>query len=150
MMLQQIYPAANHPYQYELNKDFHFAAAHFVPAEEAGKCRLLHGHTYYANVTVAGDELDAAGFLVNFAIIKQLIHARFDHSVLNDDTESFDDVNPDRFPTTEVVARTICEIVQKHLDGTANRPQCVQVYLRETPTSYCIYRPKRKAGSHVG
>ncbi|RIO83466.1 6-carboxytetrahydropterin synthase QueD, partial [Staphylococcus haemolyticus] len=23
-----------------------------------------------------------------------------------------------------------------------NQPQCVQVYLRETPTSYVVYRPK--------
>lgn len=145
MMMQQTYPVAQHSYCYELNKDFHFAAAHFVPAEEAGKCQQLHGHTYYANVTVAGDELDEAGFLVNFAIIKRLIHDRFDHSLLNDDDESFSNVLPNRFPTTEVVARTIAEIVQRHLDGTINRPLCVQVYLRETPTSYCIYRPKRKA-----
>lgn len=144
-MLQQIYPAAVHPFQYELNKDLQFAAAHFVPAEEAGKCRQMHGHTYYANITVAGDELDSAGFLVNFAVIKRLIHDRFDHSVLNDDTESFSGSDADRFPTTEVVARTICELVQRHLDGTDNQAQCVQVYLRETPTSYCIYRPKQKA-----
>lgn len=144
-MMQQIYPAAQHNYSYELNKDFHFAAAHFVPSEEAGKCQQLHGHTYYANVTVAGDELDEAGFLVNFAIIKRLIHDRFDHSLLNDDNEHFSNVLPDRFPTTEVVARTISDIVQRHLDGTVNRPQCVQVFLRETPTSYCIYRPKREA-----
>lgn len=147
-MLQQIYPAANHGYVYELNKDFHFAAAHYVPAEEAGKCRELHGHTYFANVTVAGDTLDSAGFLVNFAIIKRLIHDRFDHSVLNNDKESFSDECSNEFPTTEVVARTICEIVQKYLDETVNKAQCVQVYLRETPTSYCIYRPKRKAGFH--
>ncbi|WP_054024085.1 6-carboxytetrahydropterin synthase QueD [Bacillus sp. FJAT-28004] len=143
-MMQQMYPTAQHSYCYELNKDFHFAAAHFVPTEKAGKCQELHGHTYYANVTVAGDELDEAGFLVNFAIIKRLIHDRFDHSLLNDDKESFSNVLPDRFPTTEVVARTISDIVQRHLDGTVNRPQCVQVYLRETPTSYCIYRPKRE------
>jgi 6-pyruvoyltetrahydropterin/6-carboxytetrahydropterin synthase len=62
--------------------------------------------------------------------------------MLNDDAESFSDESPDRFPTTEVVARTICEIVQGYLDATANKPRCVQVFLRETPTSYCIYRPK--------
>ncbi|MBD2867497.1 6-carboxytetrahydropterin synthase QueD [Paenibacillus arenilitoris] len=145
-MLQQIYPQPDHPYEYELNKDFQFAAAHYVPSEEAGKCRRMHGHTYYANVTVAGDELDRTGFLVNFAIIKQLIHDRFDHTLLNDDRELFSDTEPDRFPTTEVVARTIYELVQAYLDGTSNRPRCVQVFLRETPTSYCIYRPKRKAG----
>ncbi|WP_138753617.1 6-carboxytetrahydropterin synthase QueD [Paenibacillus sinopodophylli] len=148
-MLQQIYPAVLHDYCYELNKDFHFAAAHYVPAKEAGKCQQLHGHTYYANVTVAGDELNSTGFLVNFAVIKKLIHDRFDHTLLNDDKESFNDTAADFFPTTEVVARTIQELVQQHLDGTANKPQCVQVYLRETPTSYCIYRPKRKAGQHA-
>ncbi|RIX54012.1 6-carboxytetrahydropterin synthase QueD [Paenibacillus nanensis] len=145
-MLQQVYPSPQHDYVYELNKDFHFAAAHYVPSEEAGKCQRVHGHTYYANVTVAGDELDAAGFLVNFAIIKKLIHERFDHTLLNDDTDSFDEADPNRFPTTEVVARTVCELVQQYLDGTANKPVCVQVFLRETPTSYCVYRPKRKGG----
>ncbi|REK63638.1 MAG: 6-carboxytetrahydropterin synthase QueD [Cohnella sp.] len=149
-MMQQIYPSVAHPYEYELNKDIQFAAAHYIPSDEAGKCRKLHGHTYFANITVAGDELDASGFLVNFAKIKELIHDRFDHTVLNDDAESFDSELPDRFPTTEVVARTIYEIVQRYLDGTANRPRCVQVYVRETPTSYCIYRPKLKEGDRRG
>lgn len=147
-MLQQIYPQTAHPYIYELNKDFQFAAAHYVPSDDAGKCRRVHGHTYYANVTVAGDELDASGFLVNFAVIKKLIHDRFDHTLLNDDTDSFSDEQPDRFPTTEVVARTIAELVQRHLDGTVNRPRVVQVFLRETPTSYCVYRPRREAAEH--
>ncbi|RKN72983.1 6-pyruvoyl trahydropterin synthase family protein [Paenibacillus ginsengarvi] len=145
-MMQQIYPTIPHPYAYELNKDLQFAAAHYVPAEEAGNCRKLHGHTYFANITVAGDTLDSAGFLVNFSILKRLIHERFDHTVLNDDRESFDDQHPDRFPTTEVVARTICDIVQRYLDGTENKPRCLQVYLRETPTSYCLYRPKAGDG----
>ncbi|RAV23169.1 6-pyruvoyl trahydropterin synthase family protein [Paenibacillus contaminans] len=141
-MLHQLYPSVPHHYSYELNKDMQFAAAHYVPAEEAGKCRNMHGHTYFANITIAGDTLDSAGFLVNFSILKRLIHDRFDHSVLNSDTVSFSDKRPDRFPTTEVVARTICEIVQDYLDRTENRPRCLQVYLRETPTSYCLYRPK--------
>lgn len=141
-MLQQIYPTVAHPYRYELNKDMQFAAAHYVPSEEAGKCRRMHGHTYFANVTIAGDSLDSSGFLVNFAEVKKLIHDRFDHTLLNDDAESFSDETPDRFPTTEVVARTIAEIVQAHLDRTENKPVVVQVFLRETPTSYVIYRPK--------
>ncbi|MEF2247812.1 6-pyruvoyl trahydropterin synthase family protein [Paenibacillus sp. IITD108] len=146
-MLQQIYPAAVHPYEYELNKDLQFAAAHYVPSEAAGKCRYVHGHTYYANITIAGDTLDESGFLVNFALIKQLIHGRFDHTLLNDDTKLFSNSNPAQFPTTEVVARIIYELVQEHLNERPNKPQCVQVFLRETPTSYCIYRPKRKEAS---
>jgi len=142
-MIQQIYPVAQHPYSYELNKDMQFAAAHSIPSEEAGKCAFVHGHTYFANVTIAGDELDSSGFLVNFSLLKQLIHDRFDHTYLNDHQEWFDAHSSERFPTTEVVARTIYEIVQAFLDNTANKPQCIQIFLRETPTSYCLYRPKR-------
>lgn len=142
-MIQQIYPSVQHPFQYELNKDMQFAAAHSIPSEEAGHCARVHGHTYFANVTIAGDELDSSGFLVNFAAIKKLIHNRFDHTYLNDHQDVFDNNDPNRFPTTEVVARTIYEIVQAYLDETSNKATCVQVFLRETPTSYCIYRPKK-------
>ncbi|WP_028560631.1 6-carboxytetrahydropterin synthase [Paenibacillus pinihumi] len=140
-MIQQIYPAASHPYSFELNKDFHFAAAHYIPAEEAGKCAQVHGHTYFANVTVAGDRLDEAGFLVNFSIIKKLIHERFDHTLLNDDPLFHDEVQ-EQFTSSEIVARTIADLIQAHLDTLTHQPVCVQVFLRETPTSYVIYRPK--------
>ncbi|WP_077238197.1 6-carboxytetrahydropterin synthase [Herbaspirillum sp. VT-16-41] len=56
----------------------------------------------------------------------------------------FSDQDAEYFPTTEVVARTIYEIIQEYLNTLQNKPTCVQVYLRETPTSYCIYRPKEK------
>ena len=71
LVIQQIYPQANHPYQYELNKDMQFSAAHFIPHDDAGKCRKIHGHTYFVNITVAGDELDSSGFLINFQVIKK-------------------------------------------------------------------------------
>jgi len=140
-MIQQIYPSVAHPYRYELNKDFQFAAAHYIPSEHAGKCSKVHGHTYFANVTIAGNELDETGFLVNFSMIKKLIHDRFDHSLLNEHTDSFSDRDADRFPTTEIVTRTIYEIIQAYLDQSENKPTCVQVFLRETPTSYVVYRP---------
>ncbi|EXX85974.1 6-carboxy-5,6,7,8-tetrahydropterin synthase [Paenibacillus darwinianus] len=140
-MLQQIYPPVAHDYAYELNKDMHFAAAHYIPHDDAGKCRRVHGHTYFANVTIAGDELDGSGFLVNFSTVKKLIHERFDHHTVNED-ELFDDADPGRYPTTEIMARTIWEIVQEHLDVQPNKPRCLQVFLRETPSSYVVYRPK--------
>ncbi|MBP1996231.1 6-carboxytetrahydropterin synthase [Paenibacillus eucommiae] len=140
-MIQQIYPSTQHAFQYELNKDMHFAAAHYVPSESAGECSKMHGHTYFANVTIAGNKLDESGFLANFSQIKQLIHTRFDHSVLNEHSELFNDQDPNRFPTTENVARVLFEIIQEYLDGTANKPRCVQIFLRETPTSYVVFRP---------
>jgi 6-pyruvoyltetrahydropterin/6-carboxytetrahydropterin synthase len=140
-MIQQIYPSTPHPFRYELNKDMQFAAAHYVPSESAGDCAKMHGHTYFVNLTIAGNELDESGFLVNFTEIKKLVHDRFDHSLLNGHAEFFGDDQPNRYPTTENVARTLCEIIQKFLNGKANKPQCVQIFLRETPTSYVVYRP---------
>jgi 6-pyruvoyltetrahydropterin/6-carboxytetrahydropterin synthase len=140
-MIQQIYPSPSHPYRYELNKDLQFAAAHYIPTEAAGVCAHVHGHTYFANITIVGNVLDENGFLVNFAHIKKLIHGRFDHSLLNEQAPWFHDNDPTGFPTTENMARTIWEIVQRFLDETGHRPLCAQVFLRETPTSYVIYRP---------
>ena len=127
-MIQQIYPTVNHPYQFELNKDFNFSAAH---------CMRTHGHTYFVNITIAGDELDHNGFLVNFSDLKKLIHDQFDHYLLNDLVQF-----KGKSPSTEIVAQTIYQMVQSYLKDQKNQPKCVQVYLRETPTSYVVYRPK--------
>ncbi|MGM0840949.1 MAG: 6-pyruvoyl trahydropterin synthase family protein [Bacillota bacterium] len=140
-MIQQIYPTPEHTYEFELNKDMHFAAAHYIPHVDAGSCQEIHGHTYFANITIGGDQLDDSGFLINFQHIKKLIHKRFDHKVMNED-ELFSAENGIVFPTTEVVAKVMWEIIQAHLDTLPHQPKCLQVFLRETPTSYVIYRPK--------
>lgn len=137
-MLAQYYPHPSHNYQYELNKDMHFSSAHFIPDPSAGQCANMHGHTYFVNVTIAGDTLDATGFLVNFQDLKRLVHKRYDHTVLNDHAE----YAGNDFPTTEVIARTIWERIEAHLETTPNRPHCLQVLVRETPSSYVMYRPK--------
>ena len=143
-MLHQFYPQVPHPYRFELNKDMHIAAAHFIPARSAGKCANIHGHTYVINLTIAGDDLDNTGFLVNFKTLKDVVHKRFDHTLLNEDDQfgSEEESSADTFPTTEVVARTIWQMVQSELDKKQNKPRCVQVLVRETPTSYVVYRPK--------
>lgn len=146
-MLQQFYPTPSHDFLYELNKDMNFAAAHYVPSTAAGACAKMHGHTYFVNVTVAGDELDESGFLVNFQAIKKLIHKRYDHTVMNDHPEFSAMFNEENYmmPTTEVVARQIWESVESHLQTLPNKPTCLQVIVRETPTSYVVFKPKGDA-----
>ncbi|UKM63144.1 6-pyruvoyl tetrahydropterin synthase [Weizmannia phage Youna2] len=143
-MLQQFYPQVQHDYQYELNKDMNFSAAHYVPHPGAGVCARVHGHTYFVNITIAGDELDDMGFLANFADLKKVVHGRYDHTLMNDHPEFTYSPNddPNMFPTTEVVARQIFEHVQHYLDKKPNKPKCLQVIVRETPTTYVVYRPK--------
>ncbi|WP_240374783.1 6-carboxytetrahydropterin synthase QueD [Bacillus piscicola] len=143
-MLHQFYPQVMHSYRYELNKDMHLAAAHFIPAKAAGKCTNVHGHTYVINLTIAGDALNDTGFLVDFKTLKDIVHKRYDHSLLNNHKEFADSETdmPDSFPTTEVVAGTIWRLIQMELDKYPNKPRCIQVLVRETPTSYVVYRPK--------
>jgi 6-pyruvoyltetrahydropterin/6-carboxytetrahydropterin synthase len=138
-MMQQFYPQVPHSYRFELNKDMHFSAAHFIPNEDAGKCQMMHGHTYFINVTIGGNKLDSTGFLIDFKQIKDLIHKRYDHSVLNDHPEF-----QTNYPTTERLAEQICKAIQLVLQTRSNEPVCLQVIVRETPTSYVIYRPEQE------
>ena len=138
-MMQQFYPQVQHAYRFELNKDLHFSAAHYIPHEEAGKCQVMHGHTYHINVTIGGNALDELGFLIDFKQLKNLIHDKYDHSVLNDHPEF-----NEHFPTTERLAEQIGQSIQIVLQTRANQPVCLQIIVRETPTSYVIYRPQQE------
>ncbi|HDC4066765.1 TPA: 6-carboxytetrahydropterin synthase QueD [Staphylococcus aureus] len=138
-MLQQIYPSTTHPYQFELNKDFNCSAAHHIPCEEAGICQNVHGHTYFVNLTIVGDKLDDTGFLVNFSHLKKMIHGKFDHQLLNN-LPAF----KNKIPSTEIVAETIYQIVKENLASLEHQPKCIQVFVRETPTSYVVFRPKEQ------
>ncbi|MCH4826998.1 MAG: 6-carboxytetrahydropterin synthase QueD [Planococcus sp. (in: firmicutes)] len=138
-MMQQFYPTVSHNYQFELNKDMHFSAAHFIPSEDAGKCKVMHGHTYHLNITIGGNQLDSIGFLIDFKLLKELIHKKYDHSVLNDHPEF-----ANKFPTTELLAQQVWQSIQTMLQATTNRPNCLQVIVRETPTSYVVYRPRQE------
>ncbi|RNF40839.1 6-carboxytetrahydropterin synthase QueD [Planococcus salinus] len=135
-MMQQFYPQVPHTFRFELNKDMHFSAAHFIPSKDAGKCQQMHGHTYFVNVTIAGNGLDPTGFLIDFKEIKNLVHKKYDHTVLNDHPEF-----KDMFPTTELLAQQIWQSVQELLNNRTNHPSCLQIIVRETPTSYVVFRP---------
>lgn len=133
-----IYPVPAHDFEFELNKDFNFSAAHQIPDSRAGKCARVHGHTYHVNITMAGDELDDLGFLVNFSALKKLITDAFDHTLLNDHN-AFKNIPP----TSETLAKVIYNMVDGFIaQEQPNEPKCLQVILKETPTSYIVYRPK--------
>ncbi|MGB5944746.1 6-carboxytetrahydropterin synthase QueD [Paenisporosarcina sp.] len=136
-MIQQFYPQTPHSYRFELNKDMHLSAAHFIPHDDAGNCQNMHGHTYFINITIAGNQLDEMGFLIDFKVIKSLVHKRYDHTVLNDHPEF-----KQKFPTTEQVAQEIWMTIHNKLKTLTHQPRCLQVVVRETPTSYVVYRPE--------
>ena len=72
----------------ELTKEYRFEAAHLLPrVPEGHKCSRMHGHSYKAEITVAGPIDPATGWLIDFADIDEAwaeLHGRLDHRTLND------------------------------------------------------------------
>ncbi|PRD50759.1 6-pyruvoyl trahydropterin synthase family protein [Sphingobacterium gobiense] len=61
------------------------SCGHRVVGHE-GKCRFLHGHNYRIHFTVAADQLDEVGRVLDFSVIKtalcQWLEEHFDHKFL--------------------------------------------------------------------
>jgi queuosine biosynthesis protein QueD len=71
---------------FEVSVDHTFAAGHAL-RNYKGKCENVHGHNYKVRVTIAGNQLDSTGLLVDFADLRAAIKAvvdRLDHRFLND------------------------------------------------------------------
>ncbi len=115
----------------ELTRSFGFESAHFlphVPAEH--KCRRVHGHSFRAEVSVAGEVDPKSGWLVDYADIAAAIEPvrmALDHRHLNE-------VAGLENPTSENIARYIWDKLAPVLPGLS------QIVVRETCTSSCTYR----------
>lgn len=68
-----------------VSKDYlTFSAAHFLTIP-GHKCEALHGHNYVVTVVVEGTVDGATGFVVDFAVVKDILRpviATIDHRVL--------------------------------------------------------------------
>ncbi len=120
---------------YRLTVKRRFSAAHHLRDYE-GKCAQLHGHNYNVEITVAGDKLNDAGMLIDFARLKQIcdqVLDRYDHAYLNELPE-FAQANV----TAENLAAMIFEKIAKLLAGFDVR--LFEVKLYETEDSAITYR----------
>ena len=119
---------------YELTVEREFSAAHQMRGYP-GACARLHGHNYRVQLTVAGEELDEHGMLLDFAELKALcdrVIGELDHQNLNE-------LAPfaERNPSSENLARHIYECVAEELGGPVRVKQ-VRVY--ESAGSSVTYR----------
>lgn len=122
---------------YELTVELSFSAAHCLP-QHPGKCANLHGHSYRALVTVAGQALNEQGMLVDFgdlkAICNQVIDP-LDHVYLNDRPPFAASA-----PTAERIAQHIYSEVKAAL---AARPaitaRLARVVVYESERSFATY-----------
>jgi 6-pyruvoyltetrahydropterin/6-carboxytetrahydropterin synthase len=113
-----------------LTKSFSFEAAHWLPTfPEGHKCRRMHGHSFHVDVVVSGEVDEAAGYLVDYGVIKAAIapvQKQLDHYVLNE-IEGLDN------PTAENLARWIWQRLKRAL------PLLETIIVHETCTTACEY-----------
>ena len=101
---------------YELKVVTRFAAAHQLTMVGT-KCENMHGHNWKIEVYVIGKNLDKAGVLVDFGVIKKHvadIMTMFDHKYLNE-LAFFED----KQPSSENIAYHIATELQQRIDDSA-------------------------------
>jgi 6-pyruvoyltetrahydropterin/6-carboxytetrahydropterin synthase len=115
----------------ELRKTFQFEAAHLLPNLPADhKCRRLHGHSFRAEIAVAGECDPKLGWVMDYADMSSAFKPLFDqldHYYLNE-------IPGLENPTSENVAVWIWQRLKPVL------PQLVEVVVAETCTARCVFR----------
>jgi 6-pyruvoyltetrahydropterin/6-carboxytetrahydropterin synthase len=124
---------------FEVTIEQTFAAGHAL-RNYHGKCENVHGHNYRCQLTLAGEELDQTGLLMDFVELKRVLQSvidRLDHQWLND-YPPFDVLNP----SAENIAKYIYDEVRQGIRASADvRIEAVKLW--ETDTSSATYRPAR-------
>lgn len=115
----------------EIFKVFHIEAAHLLPnLPTTHKCRRLHGHSFRVEVHVAGEVQPSAGWVMDFAMLKEHVAPVFetlDHQYLNE-------IPGLENPTSENLAHWIWQRLAPRLPGLT------KIVIAETCTSGCVYR----------
>jgi len=121
---------------FEISVDYSFAAGHALRGYK-GKCEHVHGHNYKVCVTVAGEQLNSIGLLMDFVDLRGALKAiaeRLDHRFMND-LPPFDTLNP----SAENLAKFFCESLEPEVQKHGLRVESITVW--ETDTTSATYRP---------
>jgi len=124
-------------FMFEVTVEDSFAAGHYL-RNYKGKCENPHGHNYKVRVTLAGEDLDKAGLLLDFKdlrdVMKHVIE-RLDHKMIND-LEPFTVVNP----SAENLAKYFYEETNVKLDRVSSgRVRVKNVTVFETDSTTATY-----------
>ncbi len=126
---------------FEVSVEQTFAAGHAL-RNYKGSCEDVHGHNFRVRVTVAGEQLDSTGLLVDFLDLKRSIDevvAYLDHKFIND-LPPFDKINP----SAENLAKYFYDRVNEGVKPDVP-VRISEVCVWETDTSSAAYRPKYSA-----
>ena len=116
------------PVMIELSQEFTFDAAHFL--EGAPEYRRMHGHSFYAEVTLRGEPDAQTGFLRDLGEVQAVLAAireTLDHRLLND-------IEGLGKPTLENLARFVYAAAKQAM------PEVTRVKLRRPSYGQtCVY-----------
>jgi 6-pyruvoyltetrahydropterin/6-carboxytetrahydropterin synthase len=122
---------------FEITVEAGFSSGHYL-RNYRGKCENPHGHNYRVLVTLAGEELDETGLLLDFKVLKTLLRPvvdYLDHQMIND-LPPFTELNP----SAENLARYFFQQTSLQLQElTAGRVHVKDCTLFETDTSFARY-----------
>jgi 6-pyruvoyltetrahydropterin/6-carboxytetrahydropterin synthase len=122
---------------FEVTVEDSFAAGHYL-RNYRGKCENPHGHNYKVRLTLAGEQLDKAGLLLDFKDVRDLMKFvidRFDHQMINE-IEPFTALNP----SAENLARYFYDQANAKLDlATRGRVRVKNVTVFETDVTTATY-----------
>ncbi|HMF62732.1 MAG TPA: 6-carboxytetrahydropterin synthase QueD [Edaphobacter sp.] len=123
---------------FEVTVEAGFSSGHYL-RNYRGKCENPHGHNYKVFVTLVGAELDEAGMLLDFKLLKQVMRPTveyLDHKMINDLEPFVSEVNP----SAENLARYFYQQTSAQLkEMTAGRVRVKDCTLYETDTSFARY-----------
>ena len=122
---------------YEVTVEAGFSSGHYL-RNYRGKCENPHGHNYKVRVTLRGKELDAAGLLLDFKQLKQVMRPvieRLDHQMIND-LEPFTVMNPSAENLSQVFLRRDEPPAKRDDGGRVHVKDCT---IFETDTTTATY-----------
>jgi 6-pyruvoyltetrahydropterin/6-carboxytetrahydropterin synthase len=119
-----------HKPKVEITQQFGFDAAHYLEDAPLGANRRMHGHSFYAEVTLAGEPDPEKGWVRDFGEVNGVlatIRGDLDHQLLNE-------IAGLGAPTLENLARHIFK------EARARLPEVCRVRLsRPSSGQSCVY-----------
>lgn len=115
---------------YRVSKKMEISAMHHLSLDYESPCKFFHGHNWWLTVEIEGNSLDKNGMLVDFTVIKKLIHNKMDHRNLNE-VFNFN-------PTAENIAKWVAEQIDEYLkkEKSSIFAYCSKVRVEETQGNY--------------
>jgi len=140
---------------FRICKSFEIENGHMLSMRDGG-CRFPHGHSRTVEIVFAADELDDAGMVCDFTLVKRTVRdyiETFDHALcMNTCDPMFATLKTtygeriigftNTEPTTEVLAKTFFDTIKEMFAHLTPRVRLERVRVWETSSSWAEFEEK--------